>query len=69
MTRTKTETPSKPSPDFPLTAHPNDQWCKRIKGKLHYFGSWEEWQEALTPFQEQRDDRYAGRTPRRRGSS
>jgi integrase len=34
---------------------------------LYYFGPWEGWQEALALFQEQRDDLYAGRTPRRRG--
>jgi integrase len=67
MTRTKTKPPLKPYPEFPLTAHPNGQWCKKIRGKLHYFGSWEEWQEALTLFQEQRDDLYAGRTPRQPG--
>jgi integrase len=67
MTRSNGEPPSKPYPDFPLTAHPNGQWCKRIKGKLYYFGPWEGWQEALALFQEQRDDLYAGRTPRRRG--
>jgi integrase len=67
MTRSNREPLPKPYPDFPLTAHPNGQWCKRIKGKLYYFGPWEEWQEALALFQEQRDDLYAGRTPRRRG--
>ncbi|MGO9115585.1 MAG: tyrosine-type recombinase/integrase [Thermoguttaceae bacterium] len=67
MTRTKTQKPPKPYPGFPLTAHPNGQWCKKIKGKLHYFGSWENWQDALALFQEQRDDLYAGRTPRRQG--
>ena len=67
MTRTKTAAPQKPYPEFPLTAHPSGQWCKKVRGKLHYFGSWEEWQEALTLFQEQRDDLYAGQTPHRRG--
>jgi hypothetical protein len=33
MTRTKTQTPPKPYPEFPLTAHPNGQWCKKIRGK------------------------------------
>jgi len=23
---------------FPLTLHPTGQYCKRIKGKLYYFG-------------------------------
>jgi len=67
MTRTKTQAPPKPYPGFPLTAHHNGQWCKRINGKLHYFGPWEDWQAALDLFLEQKDDLYAGRTPRRRG--
>lgn len=28
----------KPRKSFPLTLHPTGQWCKRIHGKLNYFG-------------------------------
>lgn len=67
MTRTKSKKPDKPYDEFPLTPHPNGQWCKKIRRKLHYFGPWEDWQGALNLYQEQRDDLYAGRTPRRPG--
>ena len=29
---------SKPYEGFPLTPHPTGRWCKKIRGKLHYFG-------------------------------
>lgn len=29
--------PSKPYPSFPLTAHLNGQWCKKIRGRVHFF--------------------------------
>jgi integrase len=56
--------PSKPYPDFPLTAHPAGYWCKKIRGKLHYFGPWDDPDGALKKYLEQRDTLHAGRTPR-----
>jgi integrase len=71
--------PAKPYPDFPLTAHPSGRWCKKIRGRLHYFGRWGNKvgkrlvpveavdvsaQQAVDLYNEQRDDLYAGRTPR-----
>jgi integrase len=42
--------PAKPSPDFPLFAHATRRWAKKIKGKLHYFGRWEDPDGALREF-------------------
>ena len=28
----------KPHPDFPLTRHPRGYWCKKVRGKMSYFG-------------------------------
>ena len=59
--------PAKPSRDFPLTPHPNGQWVKKVRGKLHYFGRWADDRKgelAVALWAEQQADLLAGRTPR-----
>jgi integrase len=61
--RKKVPKPDKPYPEFPLSPHPSGQWCKRIQGTLHYFGSWDDPQAALDKYLEERDYLHAGTTP------
>src|SRR3954464_10425166 len=56
--------PAKPYPEFPMTAHPAGYWCKKIRGKLHYFGPWADPDGALAKYLEQKDALHAGKKPR-----
>ena len=57
---------AKPHPDYPLTAHPSGRWCKKVRGKIWFFGKIDDHQAALEKWLEQKDDLLAGRIPRAR---
>ena len=59
--------PAKPHPDFPLFAHGNGQWSKKVRGKHVHFGVWSDPDAALRKWLDQRDDLLAGRKPRVNG--
>lgn len=67
---TASDRPAKPYPEYPLFPHSNGSWAKKIRGTLHYFGSWKVdspdrgADAALEKYLRDRDDLHAGRTPR-----
>ena len=50
------------SDKFPLTLHKTGQYCKKIKGKLYYFGT--DKKAALNRYLEQAAYLHAGKLPR-----
>ena len=56
-------TTAKPYVGFPLTPHPSGRWCKKIRGKLHYFGKIAEPDAALERFNREWTYLKDGRTP------
>ncbi|MFH0982636.1 MAG: hypothetical protein V2A79_14020 [Planctomycetota bacterium] len=61
MPNPRRKKPTKPRPSFPLTAHPNGQWCKKILGKVHFFGVWSDPDAALANYLRVAADLHAGR--------
>ena len=58
-----TKKPGKPYPSFPLTAHNNGQWCKKVRGRVHFFGVWADPQAALDNYLQVAADLHAGSQP------
>ena len=61
--------PKKPYPSFQLTPHANGQWCKKIRGKVHFFGVWANPQAAQKRYLAIAGDLHAGRQPRQESLS
>ena len=64
--QTTTETSTlQPGERFPLTAHrASGQWCKKVNGRIHYFGKLDDPDAALKRLRAEFDDLKAGRVPR-----
>lgn len=61
----KQTAPAKPSKHYPLTPRGDGRWCKKIRGKLHYFTG--DSTEAMRQWLLVKDDLIAGRRPRATG--
>ena len=62
MDNSKQSKPKNPWPSYPLFWHRNGQWCKKIKGKHHYFGR--NSRAAHDEYIRVAEDLHAGRKPR-----
>ena len=56
--------PGKPYPSFPLTPHASGQFCKKIRGKVHYFGSVADPDAALKRYHEHCEALHSGKAIR-----
>jgi hypothetical protein len=65
MSKPKNKSNAKPYLGFPLFLHATGQWAKKVRGRMHYFGT--DSDAALAKYLDQRDDLQAGRTPRVQG--
>jgi integrase len=59
--------PLKPSADFPLFPHASGKWAKKIRGKIRYFGRWDDPDGALKDYQRFADN--SGKLPHSGGGA
>ena len=67
MAATSDAKPWKPYQEFPLFAHQNGQWAKKIQGKLWFLGVWAHLDADFRKYLDEVAEIQAGRDPRRSG--
>jgi integrase len=61
--------PRKPYPMFPLTPHSSGKWAKKVRGRIYYFGKWDDPDGALREWNAVKDALLSGRSPNFTGVS
>ena len=53
--------PSKPHADYPHFAHATGKWAKKVRGRMYYFGTWDNPNGALREYLEVKHSPQTGR--------
>src|SRR6266478_3804253 len=62
--------PAKPYEGFPLFPHATGRWCKKIRGRLVYFGKVADgWEPALAKYDAEKEALHAGKRPREKAAT
>lgn len=65
-TAAEPQRPEKPYPEYPLSVHASGKWCKKVRGRIYYFGAWDDPIRALNEWLAAKDHLIAGVDPKQK---